>query len=163
MRINSQHFTSFSFVILVLDQSLYSLSLILSYIEYSRSTLALEEERKRKYRKEKGRKEQGRVWSSGYNDISCKYQVACMISFLVLESMVHACVYLVLLLSMAWVSIGVTMVLSLSFPFLDSDGLMGFLLFGWARFSDGFEVEWGSLKGETKGLGIPRPMIVGLW
>ena len=49
-----------------------------------------------------------------------------MISLLVFACMVHACVYLVLLLSLAWVSPGVIVVFSLAFPFSDSHGVMGF-------------------------------------
>ena len=52
-----------------------------------------------------------------------------MYSFLVLECMVHSCVYLALLFSLAWVFSGVTVVFSLSFPFPDSHGVMGFFHF----------------------------------
>lgn len=37
----------------------------------------------------------------------------------------YACVFLVLLLSWAWVFPGVTMFLSLAFPFLNNHGVMG--------------------------------------
>jgi len=53
----------------------------------------------------------------------------CVISLLYLACMVHACVYLVLLLSLPWVFLGVTAFFSLSFPFLDNHGMMGSLVF----------------------------------
>ena len=68
-----------------------------------------------------------------------------MISLLVLACMVHACVF-ILLLSLAWVLTIVTVVLSLSLPFLDSHGVMELSCFGGARLLDGFEVEWGVLR-----------------
>lgn len=52
-----------------------------------------------------------------------------MISLLDLECMVHAYVYFTLLLSLAWVFPSVTMIFSLVFPFPDSHGVMGSLLF----------------------------------
>jgi len=55
--------------------------------------------------------------------------------------MVHACVHLVLLLSLAWVFPGVKVFFSLSLPFLDRHGVMGSLVFGWAGLLDGFENE----------------------
>ena len=60
---------------------------------------------------------QGRVGSSGYNGITSGYQVACMISLLVLACMIYACVYLVLLLSLACVSPSVTMLSTFPFHF----------------------------------------------
>ena len=99
----------------------------LRHLEHSSSTLALEEGKQRKDKEGKGSKgkqkiKQGRVRSSGYNEITCRYRVSCMISLLVLACMVHACVYLVLLLSLAWVFPGVTVVSAL--PFSDSHGVM---------------------------------------
>ena len=58
----------------------------------------------------------------------CRYRVACMISLLVLACMVHACLYLVLLLSLAWVLPSLAMVSFLLCQFLDSHGVMGFIL-----------------------------------
>ena len=49
-----------------------------------------------------------------------------MISLLFLECMIHTCVYLVILLSLAWVLSGVTVVFSLALTFLDSHGVMRF-------------------------------------
>jgi len=43
-----------------------------------------------------------------------------MISLLDLACMVHACVYLVLLLSLVWVFPGVTVIFNLALPFLDA-------------------------------------------
>ena len=60
---------------------------------------------------------QGRATSSIYNEIIGRYRFACVISLLVLACMVHACVYLVLLLSLAWVFPGVTMVSTLPYHF----------------------------------------------
>jgi len=51
-----------------------------------------------------------------------------MISLLVLACMVHACVFFVLLLSLTWVFLGVIMVFSIEFLFLDSHGVMDSLL-----------------------------------
>jgi len=50
--------------------------------------------------------------------------------------MKHACVFMVLLLSLAWVFPGVTMFFSLVFPVLDSHGVLGCLVlveifYGW--------------------------------
>jgi len=53
-----------------------------------------------------------------------------MISLLVLACMVHACVLLVLLLSLAWIFLGVTMFFSLALPFLNIHGVAGSLVFG---------------------------------
>jgi len=60
---------------------------------------------------------QGRVGSSGYNEITCKYRITCMISLLDLVCMVHACVYLVLLMSLPWLFLGVTVIFSLALSF----------------------------------------------
>ena len=54
--------------------------------------------------------------------------------------------FLVLLLSLAWVFLGVRVLLSLAFPFLDSHGVMGLSCLGCIGLSNGFEVEWGGLK-----------------
>lgn len=53
-----------------------------------------------------------------------------MISFLFLACIVHACVYLVLFLSLAWVLVGVTVVFNLALTFPDSHGVMEFILLG---------------------------------
>jgi len=59
-----------------------SLSHTLGYLEFSWSTLALEQERKR--RQEEAKIKQGKVGSSNYIKFSCRYRVACMISSLIL-------------------------------------------------------------------------------
>ncbi len=41
----------------------------------------------------------------------------------------YACVFLVLLLSLAWILLGVTVFFTLAFIFLDSHGVMGFSCF----------------------------------
>ena len=53
-----------------------------------------------------------------------------LISLLVLTFMVHPCVFLVLLLSLAWVLSSVTVFLNLSLPFMDNQCVTGFLLLG---------------------------------
>ena len=98
-------------------------------------------DQKRQRRQEEGRSEQGRARSRNYNRIICRYQFACVISLLNLACMVHACVVLVLLMSLAWVFPSVIVVFSLAFPFLDNHGVMGSLLFGYVGFLDGFETE----------------------
>lgn len=84
---------------------------------------------------------QGRVGSSSYNGITCRYRVAYMISLLVLACMVYACVYLVLLMSLAWVLPGVRVVFIISFPFPDSHGVMG--LFHLVELDCGMVLELG--------------------
>ena len=64
-----------------------------------------------------------------------------MTSLLDVACMIHACMLFVLLLSLACVFPSVTMFFSLALPFMDSHGLMGSLVFGCARFSDGFETK----------------------
>lgn len=73
---------------------------------------------------------QGRARSSDYNRITCRYRFVCVISLLDLAFMVHACVYLDLLLSLEWLLLGVIVIFSLAFPFLDIHGVMGSILFG---------------------------------
>jgi len=73
-----------------------------------------------------------------------------MISLLVFACMVYACVYLVLLLSLTWVLLGMTMVFNLALPLPNSHGVMGFLLFGSVRLPKRFETEWGGLREKHK-------------
>jgi len=47
--------------------------------------------------------------------------------------------------SLEWVLLGVIVFFSLSLPFLDIHGVMGFSCFGLVGLSDGFEAEWGGL------------------
>ena len=78
-----------------------------------------------------------------------------MISFLVLACMVHACVYLVLLLSLAWVFPGGIVVFNLTFPYTDSHGVMGFfyLVELWIDGRFWNQVRWS--QENPKGLEIP--------
>ena len=66
--------------------SILSLSLILGHLDFSWSTLALEQERKESKKKEESSKEEKE--SSNYNRIICKYWFTCMISLLDLACMV---------------------------------------------------------------------------
>ena len=63
-----------------------SLSLTIGHLEFSWSTLALDQERKR--RQEKGRRKQGSARLRIYNKILCRYQFSCVISLLDLAFMV---------------------------------------------------------------------------
>jgi len=95
----------------------------------------------------KGKKniKQGRARSSNYNGIACWCQLECVISLLALACRVHACLYWVLLLSLEWVSQGVIVVFILSFPFMNSHGVMGFLLFGLDGLSNGLKAKLGGI------------------
>lgn len=53
-----------------------------------------------------------------------------MIYLLDLECMVHACVYLVLSISLTWVFVGVTVDFMLAFLVLNNHGMVGSLVFG---------------------------------
>ena len=86
--------SSQTFVSLVLDLSLCSLSLVLSDTQIILEALYHWRKDKKNKREEKIR--EGRVGSRDYNKITCRYQVPYMISLLVLACMVHACVFLVL-------------------------------------------------------------------
>ena len=55
-------------------------------MEFSRSTLALDQERKR--RQEEGERKKGRAASNSYNKILCRYLFACVISLIDLACMV---------------------------------------------------------------------------
>ena len=62
--------------------------------------------------------------------MTCRYRFACVISFLDFACMLHICVCMVLLLSLASVFLGVKMFFSLVFPFSDTHRVMGSLVFG---------------------------------
>jgi len=55
---------------------------------------------------------------------------SCVISLLDLACMVHACLYLIILLSLERVLRGVAVIFNVSLPFLYSHVVMGSLLFG---------------------------------
>ena len=74
-------FCQFSFGAL----SLFSLSFSLLETDFSWSTLALEQERKR--RQEEAKIKQGKAGSSSYNRLHCRYQLACVFSLLDLACM----------------------------------------------------------------------------
>ena len=133
------------FVNSILEISLYSLSLSLSlsltlgHIEFSWSTLALDQERKWRQR---GRKDKER--KSGIKQLQWVYlQLSIHMCYFLARFGMHgyACVFLVFLLSLAWVFLGVTKFFNLAFPFMDSHGVMGFSCFSWVGFSDGFKAE----------------------
>lgn len=69
-----------------------------------------------------------------------------MISSIVFPCMVNACVFLVILLLLAWVLPAVTMVFNLAFSFTNSHGVMRLSCFVLVVLMDGFEVEWGGLR-----------------
>jgi len=94
-------FVNLTFVSFSLQLSLYSLSYsctLRAFLEHP--SIGKRKEKEWKEIKREENIKQIRVGSSGYNEITCKYRVAHMISLLFLACMVHACLYLVLLLSM---------------------------------------------------------------
>ena len=123
----------FSFGVL----SLFSLSHTLGYLEFSWSTLALEQERKR--RQEEAKIKQEKAGSSNYNRLHCRYRLACVFSLLELACMqLHVVIF--------YHGIGFARcdsIFSIAFPFLDSFDETGSLIrFMWdGRI--GFEAEWG--------------------
>ena len=76
-------FCQFSFGALSLFS--LSLSLTLGHLEFSWSTLKLEQEMK--IRQEEANIKQGKVGSSSYNRLHCRYQLACVYSLLDLACM----------------------------------------------------------------------------
>ena len=82
-------------------------------------------EKEEKTRQREVKIKEGRAGTRNYNEITYRYQFACVISLLDLACMVHACEYLVLLLSLAWVLLGVTAIFNLSLPFPNSHDVMG--------------------------------------
>ena len=99
--------------------SLFSLSLTLGHLEFSWSTLALEQERQ--IRKGETKIKQGKVGLSSYIRFHCKYQLACVFSLLCLTCMVFHEVFSI----MAWALQGVIVFFSLALPFPYSCGEMG--------------------------------------
>jgi len=88
--------------------------------------LDLEKEGKGKQRKTREHKE--KVGSTASARRSCGYQLSCVISSQGCECMVYEFLYLVHLLSLAWDFLGLTIVLALPYHFVDSHGVMGFIL-----------------------------------
>ena len=133
------------------------LSLSLSQTRFCWITLALDQERK--MRQEEGRSKKGRAWSRNYNMILSRCQFACAFSLLDL-----ACMILHVVLCCYGMGFSrYDSVFILAFPFSNNHGVIGFSCFGWARFLDEFEAEWGgSLNNITHGLVTPEPNC-GLW
>ena len=104
-----------------------SLSLTLGHLDFSWIILVLDQERKRR---KIGSKDQARK-----RRIKQLQQVYLQVFIFMCDVLArfgmhgYACVFLVLLLSLAWVFPSVTMFFSLASPFLDSHGVMWFSCF----------------------------------
>ena len=102
---------------------------ILGHLDFSWSTLALDQERKR--RKEEGRSKQGKAGSSSYNKILCRYQFSCVFSLWDLTC-------IVLHVVLCYYEMGFSRcdnVFSLALPILDNHGVMLWLrwIVGWIQ------------------------------
>ena len=112
------------FIILVSELSLYSLCHTLGQLEFSWCISTLDQERKRRKRGRKYQARKSRIKQLQRDSLQVSIF---MCGFLAIFGMHNvACVFLVLLLSWAWIFPSVKMFFSLALAFLDSHGFMGF-------------------------------------
>ena len=110
-----------------LELSLFSLSHTLAHLEYSWSTLALEERRQKKDKETRGSKDQARKSRIKQLQKYCMRVSICMCDFL------SRLEYIVLHVVLFCHGMGFSRcdhIFSISFPFSNSHGVMGFSCFG---------------------------------
>ena len=156
LKVSSQIFVSFN-----LDLALYSLSYTLIHLEYSWSTLTLEEGKKRKDEERRSKDQTRRVGSSNYNEISLKVS-SCMYDFSASFGIHGTCMCV-------FGSLAITRMcfsrcdssFSAALPFPDSHGVMGFfhLVELWV-----FRWFWNLMRWSQENSQGPRnPFLDGLW